>query len=338
MGEVQMGALESLISLNWIGNVLKIDPRQFLEAQQAIKGKAFYTPMIPLHAIKTDAGHRLYLKAENLQPSGSFKIRGATYCISRLPKGTTHVVAYSTGNHAQAVALAAQQLGIKATIVMSPEALEFKVKATLAYGAEVIIVPTEKRQKYTEELAASSGAYLIPPFDHPDIITGQGTIGLEILEQLTPGAVFVPVGGGGLIAGIAMAIKQKMPSVLVIGVEPELEDDAFRSFKSGTCVSVAAPSASVADAVKIPRLGNLTFPLVQHYVDDVITVTEKQIIETTVRIVDATHMVIEPSGVLGVAGALSYSEKLPLDKPIVCIASGGNITVPMLYELNRKCI
>ncbi|MBA3958064.1 MAG: threonine/serine dehydratase [Parachlamydiaceae bacterium] len=313
--------------------MVTIGLEEFQLARNALKGKILHTPLLPFPFLKTQQGHPIYLKAENLQPSGSFKIRGATFCISKLPPETTQVVAYSTGNHAQAVALAARQYGRKATIVMSPETLAFKIAATQALGAEVVIVPASERKKYAEELAASTGAYLIPPFDHPDIITGQGTIGLEIIEAVVPAAIVVPLGGGGLIAGIAAAVKQLYPSVKLIGVEPELENDGWRSFHSGTLATMAGPSNSVADAVKIPCLGELTFPLIRDYVDDVITVSEIATIAATKMLLESAHLVAEPSGALALAGALFYPFSGSPDKPVVCILSGGNTTLSLLSKL-----
>lgn len=291
----------------------------FEKARDLLKDKVLKTPLIPYWK----APH-LYLKAESLQPSGSFKIRGATYCISQLSdeERKNGVVAYSTGNHAQAVALAAKKEAIKATIVMSPDVLEFKINATKALGAEVILVNAKDRRSFAENFAKENHAYLIPPFDHPDIIAGQGTIGLEILEEITPYAIFVPVGGGGLISGIAMAIKQKNPHVKIIGVEPELEDDATRSFKEKKLIEQSSPSNTIADAVKIPSLGHITFPLILKYVDEMITVSEEEIKQSTHSILTTTHLLAEPSGALALAGALKYP--LPENQPSVCILSGGN--------------
>lgn len=310
---------------------MKIKLNQFQQAQSLIQAKQLTTPLIPTSLVKEK--NPLYFKLENLQPAGSFKIRGATYCISQLPKEITHVIAYSTGNHAQAVALAAKKQGLKATIVMSPGTLPFKIAATKAYGAEVEIVPLQERKEYAENLARAKGAYLIPPFDHEHIIIGQGTIGLEIIDQVTPEAVFVPVGGGGLIAGIANAIKERMPFVKMIGVEPALEDDAVRSFQSGRIIPMEGSSDSIADAVKIPQLGNLTFPLIQNYVDDLISVNEHQIVEAISKIIEYSHVIPEPSGALSVAGALHYHTAFNSDKPIVCIISGGNTTLDFIRKV-----
>lgn len=301
---------------------------KFRDAYSVLKDRVSDTPLLRFPDLSNE--RPIFLKAESLQPSGSFKIRGATYCMSQMPKSITKVIAFSTGNHAQAVAMAAKKLGLQATIVMSPDARESKVQATRQLGAEVLIVPVEERAACAEKLAAQPNCYYIPPYNHLDIIAGQGTIGLEILNDIEPAAVFVPVGGGGLIAGIAAAIKQMNPSVKMIGVEPENENDACRSFKSGKLVGVQPGSHSIADAVRVPMLGEIPFVLMQKYVDDMITVTEEQILDATLQIANKMHIIAEPAGALSLAGALQYQEKLLSDQPIVCILSGGNI---LLHDL-----
>lgn len=312
--------------------------KSFYEARAVLKSHLAETPLLRLHDTKTSQGLPIYLKAECLQPSGSFKIRGATYTLSLLTpeQRSKGVIAYSTGNHAQAVALAARQLGIKATIVMSPEAMPFKVEATRSYGAEIVMTSPQDRKKLTESMALSTGMTLVPPFDRVSVILGQGTIGLEILEHLDPAAVFVCVGGGGLISGIAAAIKQINSQVKIIGVEPELENDAWRSFTSGKLVSMSGPSDSIADAVKIPSLGELTFPLMRTYVDEMITVSEEQIARATFLCMETGHLFVEPAGALALAGALLYEKPLAANKPVVCIASGGNTILPNICQLYAR--
>jgi len=283
-------------------------------ARRAIQGKALATPLISLN--KKIHGREVYLKAESLQPGGSFKIRGALYSLSKTTpeQRKNGVVAYSTGNHAQAVAIAANLYNTSATIVMSTDAMPFKIEATRQLGAEVVLTTTQERKAVAEQLAASRNAIYIPPYDHIDIITGQGTIGLEILEAMTPSVVFVPVGGGGLIAGIASAIKQKDKSVTIIGVEP-----------------IEKNSGTIADAVNIPSLGALTEPLIQKYVDDMIRVKESEIASATISSIESSHLFLEPSGALALAGALIYPfAKIKAVGPIVCIASGGNTTMETL--------
>lgn len=306
----------------------------FYEAAEAIKGKALRTPLLAL-SCPEQQGKPIFLKAECLQPSGSFKIRGATFCLSRIDpqvraKG---VIAYSTGNHAQAVALVAKQLGIPATIVMSPEAPAFKVERTREYGAEVVFAEagSEARMKLTYSLAKERNLTVIPSYDNLDVIAGQGTIGLEILDEIEPEFVFVPVGGGGLIAGIAMAIKKINPKVKLIGVEPELEDDGCQSFAKGYKVRMQSVSNSVADAIKIQELGQIAYPIMQTYVDEMIAVSEEEIIHATKLTLNRSHLFVEPSGALALAGALGYKKRST--KPTVCIASGGNTLLQNLCQL-----
>jgi len=289
-------------------------------------------------------GNPIWIKAENLQPSGSFKIRGATYTLSLLSKEQKKagVIAYSTGNHAQAVALAARSLGMKATIVMSRLAHSFKVEATQSYGAHIVYSedPSSSAvRKLAESLARKEGAFLLPNYDHPDVIAGQGTIGLEILDAIDPEAVIVPIGGGGLIAGIATAVKKKKPNIRMIGVETELENDAYQSFQKGHRVSLPGPSDSIADAIKIQTLGDLPYPIICKYVDEIVQVSEEQTVEATLLCLDKAHLVVEPSGALALAAALAYKKPLLSQKPVVCVASGGNFPLfylcKMLIDENR---
>ncbi|MBX7066776.1 MAG: threonine/serine dehydratase [Parachlamydiales bacterium] len=319
--------------------VLDISVETFQEAAKLIRKKHLRTPLRPLHFIKTDSGNDIFLKAENLQPSGSFKIRGATYSISQLSdeERKRGVVAYSTGNHAQAVALAAHLMGCKATIVMSEDVPKNKVDATREFGANVVMAePTSKaRQAMAESLAKEHGYSLVHPCDHPNTITGQGTIGIEILEKMTPAAIFVPIGGGGMISGIAMAVKKIQPEVKVIGVEPELENDAYQSFQAKKRIGLPGPSKSVADAIKIQILGEMPYEVVMKYVDDIVTVTEDQILDATQMTLDKAHLLVETSGALGLAAALHYKGHLDHNKPVVCIASGGNMLLSRLCQLTE---
>lgn len=300
------------------------------EAQKAIEQNALRTPLIRL-----SHPQEIYLKAECLQPSGSFKIRGATFCMSRIPpeKRMNGVIAYSTGNHAQAVALCASRLKIPATIVMSLEAPPFKIERTKEYGAQVVITEPGSiaRMKLAYALAEEQNLTLVPAYDNLDVIAGQATIGLEIMEDIEPGCVFVPVGGGGLIAGIGMAIKKKNPKVKIIGVEPELENDACQTFATGRRVRLEKVSTSIADAIKIQELGDITYPIMQNVVDEMISVSEDEIKAAVQLSLDRGHLFVEPSGALALAGALSY--KKSLTKPIVCIASGGNTLLQNLFRM-----
>jgi threonine dehydratase len=316
--------------------MIDISLETFQKALSFLQSQHLNTPLVPFPFLKTSQGNSIYLKAECLQPSGSFKIRGATYSISELTDSQKNkgVIAYSTGNHAQAVALAAKLHRLPATIVMSPEAPDFKVKSTKEYGAEIIMVESssEFRRKTAEQLALEKGCTLIPPYDHPHVLTGQGTIGLEILDAIDPSVIFVPVGGGGLIAGIAMAIKKSRKDIKIIGVEPELEKDGYESFHAKKRISMKKASDSIADAIKIQVLGEMTFPLICHYVDDMITVNEEEIAQATLMILQKSHLFVEPSGALALAGALRYPT-FPNKRPVVCIASGGNTTLDFLCSL-----
>ncbi len=306
-------------------------------ARTALIGNAMVTPLVAVGTARTPGGNPISLKAENLQPGGSFKIRGASCCLSLLTENqrAAGVIAYSTGNHAQAVALAAKQQSIHATIVMSPDAPSFKVEATRRYGATVLMAgaSSQARRELAEHLAMAQGLYLVPPYDHLDVMAGQGTIGLELLEQTAPAAVFVPVGGGGLIAGIAAAIKQTDPGVQIIGVEPAWENDAYQSFQRGHRVTLPTTSTSIADAIRVQTLGELTYPIICKYVDDMVTVSEEEIASATLMAAMKTHLLLEPAGALGLAAALTYAKSLSQGKPVIALASGGNTTLENLYHL-----
>lgn len=300
------------------------------------------SPLLPFGG--ETAHHPLLLKAESLMPTGSFKIRGATYCIAQLgdAQRARGVVAYSTGNHAQAVAKAARDAGVRAKIVMSPDAPAAKIESTRRFGADIVMAASSSnaRRAMGEALAAESKATLIPPYEHPDVISGQGTIGVELLAQLqgqAPAAVYVPVGGGGLLAGIAVAIKAMSPRTRVIGVDPELEDDACRSFASGTLLAADAPSVSIADAIKVQSLGALNFALITRHVDAIVTVSEIQIAEAVIDCFHANRLVVEPAGAVAVAAARrhgppSFSSD-PADGPVIAIVSGGNTTAAFLQHI-----
>lgn len=309
-------------------------------AHEAIRSKVLLTPLVELAGHRTAGGHRVLLKAECLQPTGSFKVRGASYRLTTLTAAerAAGVVAYSTGNHAQAVARAAGDIAVKASIVMSPDVPPSKIEATRRWGAEIIMTEPSSavRRTTAERLAADTGAILVAPYDDLSVMAGQGTIGLEILDQLSadlPAAVFVPIGGGGLLAGIASAIKQVAPSVAVIGVEPELENDAWRSFHSGALTSLPGPSASIADAIKIQELGRLTFPLIRRFADDVVTVSEAQIAAACLLCAGEAHLVVEPAGAVAVAGALAYTDTRVNHMPVVAVAAGGNIGIREIASL-----
>ncbi|MGD9883730.1 MAG: threonine/serine dehydratase [Reyranella sp.] len=295
------------------------------------------TPCLELHDGRARPG-RLFVKAENLLPTGSFKIRGATYRLSALTPEERRcgVVAYSTGNHAQAVAKAARDCGASATIVMSPDVPASKVVATERWGARVVNAApsSDARRALAERLAAEQGLMIVPPYDDLAIIAGQGTIGLELAEDLpiaTPTSVYVPIGGGGLISGVAAALKQTRPEIRIVGVEPESENDAFRSFREGRLVALPAPSGSVADAIKVQRLGNLTFPLIRRFVDDIELVSEAEIARAVLLAAEDMKMIVEPGGAVGLAAALRAMKAR--DGRHVAVLGGGNMPVSRLDEM-----
>ena len=309
------------------------------EARRAVARHIRPTPLVPGDGLISRGGNPILLKAENLQPSGSFKIRGALHVISGLSADQCKrgVIAYSTGNHAQAVAIAARKFGTTATIVMSPDAPPAKIARTRKLGAEVIMAePTSlARRLLAEALSHERELTLVPPYDHPGVIVGQGTLALELLDQgsARPAAVFLPIGGGGLIAGVAACLKQLDPGIKVIGVEPEWENDAKQSFQSGRRVTLETPSASIADAIKIQTLGSLTFPLIQRYVDEVVTVTEDEIVNALRIAFSTTRMALEPAGAVALAAALTYGGSVHPDGPVITVASGGNVDLRHLCSL-----
>jgi threonine dehydratase len=295
------------------------------------------TPCLELHDGRQRAG-RLFVKAENLLPTGSFKIRGATYRISGLTQEEKRrgVVAYSTGNHAQAVAKAACDQGLPATIVMSPDVPATKVAATERWGAQVVNAApsSEARRQLAEQLATERGLVIVPPYDDLAVIAGQGTIGLELIEDLQfsmPTTVYVPIGGGGLISGVAAALKQMRPEIRVVGAEPQSENDAFLSFREGRIVALPGPSDSIADAIKVQQLGKLTFPLIRYFVDDIELVSEAEIARAVLIAADQMKMIVEPGGAVGLAAAARAAQTRP--GQFVAILGGGNMPIERLEDM-----
>jgi len=309
-------------------------------ARTRLDGITVRTPLIEFdHA---DPIHRLYLKPENQQPIGAFKLRGAYNKIASLSETERKrgVISYSSGNHAQGVAFAARVLKVKAIIVMPDNAPAIKRKATAKLGAEIVLVgsTSDERKAKAEELAAQHGYVIVPPYNDEKIIAGQGTIGLEILEDLPEvEAVFTPVGGGGLISGVATAIKLTNPKIKVIGVEPELAADAQASLHAGKIVQWPAEQVSrtLADGLRTQSIGDINFEHMRRYVDDIVTVTEDEIRRAMKMLAADPRTVAEPSGVVATAGFLFRRDQLPKTKLNVAIISGGNIEPEMLKELRR---
>jgi threonine dehydratase len=286
-------------------------------------------------------GGRLYLKPENLQPVGAFKLRGAYNKIASLTdeERSRGVITYSSGNHAQGVAYAARALATKAVIVMPRNAPAIKREATAALGAEVVFVGPSgvERQEKAEQLAAEHGYVIIPPYDDPKIIAGQGTAGLEILEDLPEvDLVLVPIGGGGLISGISTAIKLSKPNVKIIGVEPELAADAQASFRAGHIVKFPPEQvlSTSADGLRSQYVGTLTFEHIRRYVDDVVTVSEEDIFNAVRILAENPKTVAEPSGAVAPAAWLFHRDSLPASKETVAVISGGNVDPELLKRAN----
>jgi threonine dehydratase len=285
---------------------------------------------------------RLFLKPENQQPIGAFKLRGAYNKIASLSEDERRrgVISYSSGNHAQGVAYAARALKVKAVIVMPGNAPAIKREATAKLGAEIVLVGpgSDERKLKAEELAAQHGYVIVPPYNDEKIIAGQGTIGLEILEDLPEvEAVLSPVGGGGLISGVATAIKLTNPKVKVIGVEPELAADAQASLRAGHIVQFPAEQVSrtIADGLRTQSVGPINFEHIRAFVDDIVTVSEDEIRQTMKLLAANPATVAEPSGAVAAAGFLLRRDRLPKTKLNVAIISGGNIEPEILQELRQ---
>ena len=306
------------------------------EARERIKSIARVTPLLDVSAA---AGRPMFLKCENLQPAGAFKIRGAFNMVAQLTadQRARGVITYSSGNHGQAMALAARELGAPAVVVMPTTAPKIKIEGARGFGAEVILEGTTSadRRRRAEAEASARGLTMVPPFDHEWIIAGQATAGLEILEQCPEAAaVLVPIGGGGLAAGVAAAVKQTRPGVAVIGVEPSGAAAMKASIDAGEPVTLPK-TQSVADGLMPVRPGDLTYAHVSKFADRVITVEDPAIVDAVLWIFEHAKIVAEPSGAATTAAVLSgaLDAALKIDGPIVAVVSGGNMAAERLAEL-----
>ena len=301
-------------------------------AAERIAGVAHRTPVATSRLLDAACGNRMFLKCENLQRAGAFKFRGAYNAVSRLSAAERGrgVITHSYGNHAQALALVCQLLGVRATIVMPQNAPPQKLAATRDYGAEIVLYDpaTATREAISRGLAEQHGYVLIPPYDHPHIIAGQGTAALELIADAGPlDYLFVPCGGGGLLSGSAIAAKHLSPGCKVIGVEPAAGDDATRSFKTGVLHTVRNPD-TIADGARTPSLGQYTFPLVRQYVDDMLAVSDDDLIRTMQFVWTRLKLIVEPTGVLGLAAV--FNRRYPVEgKRVGVILSGGNADVAL---------
>lgn len=307
-------------------------------AATRLAGIAHRTPVVTSRQLDERASASVFLKCENLQRIGAFKFRGGYNAVASLTaeQRARGVLAFSSGNHAQAIALSARLLNSPATIVMPADAPAIKIIATRGYGAEVVLYDreTESREEIAARLSDERGLTLIPPFDHADVIAGQGTAAMELFEeQGSLDYLYVCVGGGGLISGCALAARAMAPKCRVIGVEPAAGDDATRSFHSGTLQTVHNPD-TIADGARTASLGKLTFPIVRACVDDMMTVTDEQLLEAMQFLWERTKLVVEPTGALAVAGLLSRPH--PPGARIGALISGGNVDVATFFELLRR--
>jgi len=305
-------------------------------ASERIAGAAHRTPVLTSRTANAQLGADIYFKCENLQRMGAFKFRGAYNALSRFDaeQRRAGVVAFSSGNHAQGIALSAKLLGIPATIVMPHDAPAAKIAATRGYGATVVIYDryTEDREQIGRDLASKHSLTLIPPYDHADVIAGQGTAAKELFEEVGElDYVFAPLGGGGLLSGTALSTRALSPKAKLYGVEPEAGNDGQQSFRSGAIVHIDTPK-TIADGAQTQHLGNLTFPIIQRDVNDILTASDEQLRAEMRFFAERMKIVIEPTSGLGLAAARAMKDQLQ-GKRVGIIISGGNIDIARYAEL-----
>lgn len=303
-------------------------------AAERLAGHAHRTPVVTSRLADEASGAWLFFKCENLQRMGAFKFRGAFNALSRLDadQRKAGVVTFSSGNHAQAIALSARLLGIPATIVMPHDAPAAKLAATRGYGGKVVLYDryTEDREQISGDLASREGLAVIPPFDHPDVIAGQGTAARELFDEVGElDALFVPLGGGGLLAGTALATRALAPRCKLYGVEPEAGDDGRQSLRQGALVTIATPR-TLADGAQTTRLGDLTFGIIRRDVDDIVTATDAELVAAMRFAFQHLKLVFEPTGCLAFAAARRLDDSLK-GRRIGVLVSGGNV------DLERFC-
>ena len=297
-------------------------------AADRLAGLAHRTPALTSRTVNARTKATVFFKAENFQRTGAFKFRGAYNALSRLPETSRKrgVLTYSSGNHAQAVALSGRLLGIPATIIMPRDAPAVKMEATRGYGAEIITYDRSEfsREDLARKIAAERGLTIIPPYDHPHVVAGQGTAAKELLEDAGPlDVLLVCCGGGGLLSGSALSARALSPGCRVIGVEPENADDAARSFRTGMLQTVHNPD-TIADGARTPYLGKITFPLVLRLVDDMVTVSDEALLRTMFFLWERMKIVVEPTGALAATALLEGVVKAP-GKRVGVLISGGNV-------------
>ncbi|MFT3960821.1 threo-3-hydroxy-L-aspartate ammonia-lyase [Propionivibrio sp.] len=305
-------------------------------AADRLRGHAHKTPVMTSRTINRETGAELFFKCENLQRMGAFKFRGAFNALSKFDERQRRagVVTYSSGNHAQAIALSASLLGIPATIVMPNDAPAAKMAATRGYGGNVVIYDryTEDREQIGRTLAEQHGLTLIPPYDHPDVIAGQGTAAKELFEEVGElDALFVSLGGGGLLSGSALSARALSPRCTLYGVEPEAGNDGQRSFRSGSIVHIETPK-TIADGAQTQHLGACTFEIIRREVDDILTVSDAQLVDGMRFFAERMKLVVEPTGCLGIAAARAMKDALK-GKRVGVIISGGNVDIERFCAL-----
>jgi len=315
---------------------LQVSYKDIVAAAQRLDGHAHLTPVMRSRSFNQRVNADVYFKCENLQRTGSFKFRGAYNAMSQLgPEAQQRgVITFSSGNHAQAIALSGQLLGIPTTIVMPEDAPLVKRQATEGYGAEVILYDRSQtsREALGQQLVAERGSLFIPPFDHPHVVAGQGTAAKELFEAAGPmDYLLVCCGGGGLLSGCGITAHQLCPSCRVIGVEPETADDALRSFYSKTLQTIPSPT-TIADGVRTPSLGTITFPLILQYVHEMVSVPDDAIVDTARFLWERLKLVVEPTGALAAAALYSRAVQASGAK-VGVIISGGNLDIPSFAQL-----
>ena len=309
-----------------------------LAATTRIAGVAHRTPVMTSRTMNRETGAEIFFKCENLQRMGAFKFRGAFNALSKFDERQRKagVVTYSSGNHAQAIALSASLLGIPATIIMPNDAPAAKMAATRGYGGKVISYDryTEDREKIGRELAEKEGLTLIPPYDHPDVISGQGTAARELFEEVGElDALFVCLGGGGLLAGSALSARALAPACRIYGVEPEAGNDGQQSFRSGSIVHIETPK-TIADGAQTQHLGAYTFGIIRRDVTDILTVSDAQLVDCMRFFAERMKLVVEPTGCLGLAAARAMGSELKGQR-VGVIISGGNVDLDRFSTLLR---
>lgn len=333
-------ALENFLSLQIKEEIFlknKIDIQQILQAAKRLDGVVNDTPVLTSRTFNQLTGLQVFFKCENFQRGGAFKFRGAYNFLSQLTDEQKRrgVVAFSSGNHAQGVALAANILGIQAVIVMPKDAPQIKIDAVKGYGSQIIFFDrfTEDREEITRQYSAEHGMIIVPPFNHPYIIAGAGTATVELLREIPDlDILLTPVGGGGLISGTSIAAHGMLPSIRVIGVEPDTADDTRQSIELGNRVSIP-PSNTIADGLRAMIAGELTFPIIQKHVEQIVTVSEEEIREALRFAITRMKLVIEPSSAVPLAALLSGKVNVKKGKRVGVIVSGGNLEPALLGEL-----